>query len=72
MHAGIFLVGGGGGGGGLVGSLSTTQKIVVSSMSHVPHCFEPKCWFCNFQAVSGHFAQINPHQLTRFGKTWHV
>ena len=29
-------------GGELVGSLSTTQKIGVSSMSHVPHCFEPK------------------------------
>ena len=37
-----------------------------------PTVLNQKCWFCNFQAVSGHFAQIDPHQLTRFGKPWHV
>ena len=28
----------------------------------------PKCWFCNFHAVFGHFCQTPPHKLTPFGK----
>ena len=37
----------------------------LACLPHVPHCFHPKCQFCNFHAVFGHFAQTVPPPVDR-------
>ena len=49
---------------GLGGFPPTNQKIGLSPMS--PTVLHPKCWFCNFHAVFGHFAQnVSPTSRTQ-------
>ena len=61
-------VGAGAGAGGLGEDPPTTPKIGLSPSMSPPIVLTPKCQFCNFHTVFGHFVQIAPHQLTPFGK----
>lgn len=50
------------------------EKLVCPPMS-LPIVLPQKCWFCDFYAPFGHFAQIlSHHKLTSytFGKSWYV
>ena len=58
-------------GGGLVGYSSLPEKLTCPPMSPPPTVLTPKCQFCNFHAVFGHFAQIVPPPIDPIWETLH-